>query len=93
MTVRPADVVVVNSGTIAGKKLDAHALGLPSTLNIVAIDTMGTHTDLLAAFDTAAGSAASTSHAMTFCNWTFRVAYGRSAICWMAFPIGGAQRM
>ncbi len=52
MTVRPADVVVVNSGTIAGKKLDAHALGLPSTLNIVAIDTMGTHTDLLVAFDT-----------------------------------------
>jgi hypothetical protein len=52
-TVRPADVMKVSGGAFVGKKLDAQALGLPASLNIVAIDAMGTHTDLLVAFDTA----------------------------------------
>ena len=52
-TVRPADVMKVSGGAFAGKMLDAQALGLPASLNIVAIDAMGTHTDLLVAFDTA----------------------------------------
>lgn len=52
-TVRPGDVMKVNGGAFAEKKLDAQALGLPASLNIVAIDAMGTHTDLLVAFDTA----------------------------------------
>jgi hypothetical protein len=52
-TIWPADVMLINAGAFAAKKLDAHALGLPAQLRIVGIDAMGTHTDLLVAFDTA----------------------------------------
>jgi hypothetical protein len=51
-TVRPADVMKVTGGVFTAKYLDARALGLADTLNIVAIDALGTHSDLLVAFDT-----------------------------------------
>ncbi|QBB70177.1 hypothetical protein ELE36_07265 [Pseudolysobacter antarcticus] len=52
-TVRPADVMLITAGAFSAKKLDAQALGFSSALNIVGIDAMGTHTDLLVAFDSA----------------------------------------
>jgi len=52
-TIRPADVMQVNAAAFTAKKLDAQALGLASSLNIVGIDAMGTHSDLLVAFDSA----------------------------------------
>jgi hypothetical protein len=52
-TIRPADVMQVGAGgAFAAKRLDAQALGLASTLNIIAVDALGTHGDLLVAFDT-----------------------------------------
>lgn len=51
-TIRPADVMVVTGGAFTSKMLDAQALNLGAALNIVGIDALGTHTDLLVAFDT-----------------------------------------
>ena len=53
VTVRPADVIAFSSGGFGPKVLDATALGLPAALNVIAVDAMGTATDLLVAFDTA----------------------------------------
>jgi len=50
-TIRPADVMQVNAGSFTAKTLDAQALGLASSLNIIGIDALGTHSDLLVAFD------------------------------------------
>jgi hypothetical protein len=52
VTVRPADVIAVNSGVFGAKILDARALGLPDTLNVDAVDTFGTIDYLLVSFDT-----------------------------------------
>lgn len=51
VTIRPADVIRY---TIAfgAKALDAAALGLDPRLNVDAVDTVGTSTDLLVSFDT-----------------------------------------
>lgn len=52
LTIRPADVIAFNGTAFGAKVLDAKTLGLPSTLNVDAIDAIGTTTDLLVAFDT-----------------------------------------
>ena len=51
-TIVPADVIRVASGAFGTKALDAVALGLDARLNVDAIDTVGTTTDLLLSFDT-----------------------------------------
>ena len=53
ISVRPADVIAVNGNAFGVKLLDARALGLPANLNLDAIDSIGTSTDLLISFDSA----------------------------------------
>lgn len=50
VTVRPADVIVF-SGVFGAKVLDSSAIGLPARLNIDAVDSIGTTTELLVSFD------------------------------------------
>jgi hypothetical protein len=52
VTVRPADVIRFTGGSFGTKAIDAVALGLDARLNIDAIDSVGTTTDLLVSFDT-----------------------------------------
>lgn len=51
ITIRPADVVVFDGSAFGAKALDSRALGVPSALNVDAVDSMGTTTDLLVSFD------------------------------------------
>jgi hypothetical protein len=50
--IRPADVIAWTGTAFGAKLLDAAALGLPPALNVDAIDTASTTTDLLLSFDT-----------------------------------------
>ena len=52
VTIRPADVIAFNGSAFGAKVLDAGALGLNASLNVVAVDALATNTDLLVAFDT-----------------------------------------
>jgi len=52
ITIRPADVIAFNAGAFGAKILDAQALGMPSNLNVDAVDTFGTTDYLLVSFDT-----------------------------------------
>lgn len=52
ITIRPADVVAIAGGNFGTKVLDAAALGLSPALNVVAVDSAGTSSELLVAFDT-----------------------------------------
>lgn len=51
-TLRPADVIRFAAGSFGTKVLDAVALGIDPRLNIDAVDSVGTTTDLLVSFDT-----------------------------------------
>ena len=51
-TIVPADVLIFVDGEYRGRLLDAKALGLPEQLNVDAIESAGTTTDLLVSFDT-----------------------------------------
>jgi hypothetical protein len=52
LTVRPAEAAVWNGALFAGKPFDAAELGLNASLNVDAIDAVGTVTDLWLSFDT-----------------------------------------
>ncbi|MEO8673764.1 MAG: hypothetical protein ABI411_20845 [Tahibacter sp.] len=52
VTIVPADVIAVSGAGFGAKVLDARALGLPAALNIDAIDSINSPTDLLVSFDT-----------------------------------------
>jgi hypothetical protein len=60
LTIRPADVIAFAGGSFGAKVLDAAALSLSPALNVVAVDTAGTSTDLLLAFDTGGSAGAVT---------------------------------
>lgn len=49
--VRPADVIALSGAGFGAKVLDARALGLPAQLNVDAIDSVATTSDLLVSFD------------------------------------------
>ncbi len=51
LTVRPADVIAF-AGGFGAKLIDSSALGLAARLNVDAVDSIGTATDLLISFDT-----------------------------------------
>jgi hypothetical protein len=96
VTIRPADVVRYAAGAFGAKVLDAAALALDDRLNVDAIDSIGTTTDLLVSFDTggqAGGVTFADEDVLQFhyagAGWSLRFALLQSSDRWAAANLDG----